>query len=396
MVVMVKALFTNRTNLPTPTGAGIAAGRDVPAGDAVARRQVICLGAGAEMQCGVGHFTQGLSDQLEQLEPGLRVDVSFTRSGGTLGEFWRALRTARSVTCNFPIVSWKRVILRPLLAMALARLRGRRVVVIQHEWDSLHLARRLTYIPALLLAHRIIVFSPLVRQQIAADPVIGRLARRCVLAPLPPNIAAPPHIVDSPLRQRLIAAKLDGRLIVGHFGSIYPGKQPEAVLAIAAALKRRGANPLLVYVGSFIRGTDRIEELFDARAAALGLQMETDVVVSGFIASEAELFGLFEQVDAFCYSLSEGLTARRASIIASAQSGRPIVVTAPQDAHEFDHHPRFRDLVARGAIILVPRDADDDAYADAVLAAARAPGDAHDFDFDGWWRDTAKAVRAEL
>ena len=62
------------------------------------------------------------------------------------------------------------------IARALARLRGRRVVVLQHEWDSLHLARRLTYIPALLLANRIIVFSPLVKQQIAADPVIGRLA----------------------------------------------------------------------------------------------------------------------------------------------------------------------------------------------------------------------------
>lgn len=393
MVLMVKALFTNRTDL---TATADTADLDTRASDAVMARQVICLGAGAEMQCGVGHFTQGLSDQLERLEPGLRVDVSFTRSSGTLGEFWRALRNARSVTCNFPIVSWKRVILRPLIAMALSRFRGRRVVVLQHEWDSLHLARRLTYIPALLLANRIIVFSPLVKQQIAADPVIGWLASRCVLAPLPPNIAAPSSVADSPLRQRLIVAKREGRLIVGHFGSIYPGKQPEAVLAVAAALKRRGVDPLLVYIGSFIRGTDRVEELFHERAVALGLQMERDVIVSGFVASDAELFGLFEQVDAFCYSLSEGLTARRASIIAVAQSGRPIVVTAPQDAHEFDHHPRFRELIARGAIVLVPRDGGDDAYADAIIAAAQSTGDAQKFDFDGWWRDTAQAVYAEL
>ncbi|QUS42295.1 hypothetical protein RPMA_06675 [Tardiphaga alba] len=346
------------------------------------------------MQCGVGHFTQKLSDALDALDPGMRIDVSFTRARGTLGEFWRALRGARTVTCNFPIVSWKRVVLRPLAALALARLRGRRVVVIQHEWDSLHWARRLTYIPALLLANRIVVFSLLVKRQLAADPVVGWLAGRCVLAPLPPNIVTPPHIADSPLRQRMIAAKRDGQLIVGHFGSIYPGKQPEAVLAIGAALKTRGAKPLLVYIGSFIRGTDRIEEMFHAKAEALGIA--SDVVVSGFIESDAEMFGLFEQVDAFCYQLDEGLTARRASIIAAAQSGRPIVVTAPEDVHEFDHHPRFREMIDRGTITLVARDADADGYARAILESVRtAPSDAA-IDAQAWWDDTARAIYAEV
>ena len=61
--------------------------------------------------------------------------------------------SARNVVCNFPIVAWKRVISRPLLALAMARLRGRRVVLIQHEWGGLHWLRRITYIPALLLAN---------------------------------------------------------------------------------------------------------------------------------------------------------------------------------------------------------------------------------------------------
>jgi hypothetical protein len=67
------------------------------------------------------------------------------------------------------------------------------------------------------------------------------------------------------LRQRLAAAREAGRLVIGHFGSIYPGKQPNALLNISAILKERGLKPLLVYIGSFIRGVDKVEEEFHAR-----------------------------------------------------------------------------------------------------------------------------------
>ena len=75
-------------------------------------------------------------------------------------------------------------------------------------------------------------------------------------------------------------------------------------------------------------------------------------------------FGIFSEVDIFCYLLSEGLTARRGSIVACAQSGHPVVVTGPAESDEFDHHPRFKALIARGAIVLSRgRCIDDEAYA---------------------------------
>ena len=118
--------------------------------------------------------------------------------------------------------------------------------------------------------------------------------------------------------------------MIGHFGSIYPGKQPNALLEIGAILKQRGLKPLLVYIGSFIRGVDKVEEEFHARAAELGIA--DDVIVSGFVASDHEVFGLFSEIDAFCYPLDEGLTARRSSILTCVQSGRPLIVTGPAAA----------------------------------------------------------------
>jgi glycosyltransferase involved in cell wall biosynthesis len=356
--------------------------------------QALFLGAGPQMQCGVGQFTRLLCETIEKLDPGSCTTLTLTRSEGSVAEIWRATGSAKNVVCNFPIVAWKRVMFRPLLGLAIARLRGRRAILIQHEWAGLHWLRRITYLPALLLADSIVMFSPLVRHELADDPLVGWTAQKSVLAPLPPNIEAPAATADSKLRRRLAEARQQGRLVIGHFGSIYPGKQPNALLNICAILKQRGQKPLLVYVGSFIRGVDNVEEAFHARAAELGVS--EDVIVSGFVASDQEVFGLFSQVDAFCYPLEEGLTARRSSILACVQSDRPVVVAAPAEPDEFDHHPRFKAMIDRGAIVLVARGSDDDAYADAILSALKRPPLQAPFGFDGWWRDVAQAVRAQF
>ena len=356
--------------------------------------RALFLGAGDEMQCGVGQFTRLLCDAVEKLDPGCTNTLTLTRSEGALADIARAVGSAKSVVCNFPIVAWKRVIFRPLLALAIARARRRRIVLIQHEWASLHWLRRLACLPALVLADKIIMFSPLVRRELARDPVVGWTVKKCVLAPLSPNIAAPSQTAGSPLRQQLAGARKSGRVVIGHFGSIYPGKQPSALLDIAATLWESGRKPLTVYVGSFIKALDNVEQEFYGRVNELGLT--DDVIVSGYIESNAEVFGLFEEIDAFCYPLEEGLTARRASILTSVQSGKPVIVTGPTDADEFDHHPRFKALIERGAINLVPPGSPPQAYADRIMLALEAPLTPAPFDFEGWWRDVAERVSAQL
>jgi glycosyltransferase involved in cell wall biosynthesis len=344
------------------------------------------------MKCGVGQFTRLLGETIEKIEPGISTTLTLTQSEGSFAEIRQAVGSAQSVVCNFPIVAWKRVIFAPLLALALARLRRRKIVLIQHEWGGLHWLRRITYMPALLLADTIVMFSPLVRRELADDSLVGWTVKKCVLAPLPPNIEAPAGFEDSELRHRLTAARHDGRLVIGHFGSIYPGKQPNALLDTGAILKQRGLKPLIVYVGSFIRGVDTVEEDFHARARQLDIA--GDVIVSGFVASDHEVFGLFSAVDAFCYPLDEGLSARRSSVLTCVQSGKPLIVTGPSLREEFDHHPRFRELIDRGAIVLVPRGSDGAAYADGIIAALKSSKVHAPFDFDGWWKDVAEAMRA--
>ena len=78
------------------------------------RYRALFLGAGPQMHCGVGQFTRLLQETIEKLEPGSSATLTLTRGEGSLAEIWRAVGTAQSVVCNFPIVAWKRVMFAPL------------------------------------------------------------------------------------------------------------------------------------------------------------------------------------------------------------------------------------------------------------------------------------------
>ena len=97
--------------------------------------------------------------------------------------------------------------------------------------------------PALLLADTIVMFSQLVRRELADDPLVG-----WTVGKMRAGAAAAEHrgaCRDRRLRNcasGLPPRARDGRLVIGHFGSIYPGKQPNALLEIGAILKRADSS----------------------------------------------------------------------------------------------------------------------------------------------------------
>ena len=124
------------------------------------------------------------------------------------------------------------------------------------------------------------------------------------------------------------------------------------------------------------------------------LGIADDVIVSGFVASDHEVFGLFSEIDAFCYPLDEGLTARRSSILTCVQSGRPLIVAGPvpaggirpSSAFQGIDRPRRHRAGARAARTTRPMPT-------GSSSAVKRPPVHLPFDFDGWWKDVAEAVR---
>jgi glycosyltransferase involved in cell wall biosynthesis len=317
-----------------------------------------------------------------------------------LPSIWRALINAEALVINAPVVAWKRVLIVPLLYVLLARLRGRKVVHILHEWTDLDPRRRFLLSIYLLFATHVLYSSPTVRDQHRRNLLVRLLPVKMGLVPIPPNMA-PPHDLDAdryitPTHdavEQLAAARRAGRLIIGHFGSIYPRKRSDRILEIAAELKRRGHDVLLAYIGDFIRGSDDIQEVFIRRIAELGLA--NDVLITGYIESHADVYAALRQTDILVYAFADGLSSRRGSVLAALLCGRPVIVNRPQNAGEFDHHPAFRQALATGALRLLEAAEDVSAYANAI-ERARGAEQVVPIDFDQCWRDAAAAFAEAL
>jgi len=343
-----------------------------------ARLDVLISGTAAP--CGVEAFARRLA---ETAGPRAAARVLGAAAGGK-----------GTLVINLPVVAWKKDLAGPVVAAARARSQGRRVLLVLHEWADLDWKRRASYAPLLPLASAVAFSSPEVAGQFAASPLARLAPRRRAIVPIPPNLVRPPECPPTGLSRRLAEERARGRLVLGHFGSIYPRKQSTQILDLAAALKQRGGDPFAVFIGSFVKGQDRVEEEFLARARDLGIADR--VMVTGYVADDADLFALFGEVDVFAYLFAEGLTSRRGSVLACAMSGRPVVVNAPEAVGAFDHHPTYRRLLAEGRLRLVPTKADMAEVAEAVEEAAGLPALPAGLDIDAAWRDALAAVEAVL
>lgn len=327
----------------------------------MASRNLVFASRASEL-CGVEAFTRLLARHW-----GARLAVLEAKPRTLLA----LLRDTDHVVFNFPIVAWKRLLLAPVLAALLARLMGRSVSVVLHEWLALDWKRRLVLAPVVLLATRICFSAPEIAGEFDTSPLARWATKDRPILPIPPNIVPLGEALPSAQSQALALERSRGRLVLGQFGSIYPKKQSSVVLEVAAHLVERGHDVAVVFAGSFIRGMDTVERDFFALAEKLGIRDR--VSVTGYIGSEAELTAILRQVDVFCYAFAEGLTARRGSVLAAALSGRPVVVNAPLAKDGLDHHPLFQHLVETGAIRLVDNPAETAALAAAVLVAHTHP-----------------------
>jgi glycosyltransferase involved in cell wall biosynthesis len=373
---------------PAPAvAAAVAAGE---------RERCLFLLTPSKEECGVESFARLLVGALQQDFPGDGYAVL------AVAERWRDLPAvlrkifkAEQIVFSVPLVAWKRTLLLPLAILLFARIVRCRVNVFMHEWTALHWLRRLALAPLVMLSRTIIVVSPFIAGEIAGTWWLFGAGSKCRLVPNAPTIRRPDaaSATERVLRVRAAAANCD--VVIGYFGAIYKGKAATALLDVCANLRKSGVRALIVFIGSFIKSLDGYEQQFWAKVAELGI--EDQVIVTGYIADEAELYALFEEVGAFLFLFPEGLTARRSSVIHTLQSDRPVVVTAPRSMAEFAHHRGFAALIEAGVLSFVPEGAELRAIADQLLTVAkRGKRPAAGIDWDTWWHATTAATQAAL
>jgi glycosyltransferase involved in cell wall biosynthesis len=329
--------------------------------------KTLSLFSSSHTPCGVEAFARRLAAEL-RARHGTSQRVATMPQG--LRELWAARREARAtdvLIVNLPLVAWKWLFITPILFLLLGRLDGRKVLVILHDWSALDWRRRFVLAPCLIVATHVLVCAPRVARELRESPLGVLVTGRRTLLAVPPNLSRPGNLPETALAQRLAQARREGRIVLGQFGSIYPKKRNAVALEVAAELRRRDLDVLVVFVGDYIEGRENVEESFRSRACALGL--EDRMIVTGYVDDSAELFSALGEVDVFVYSFEQGVESNRASVLACLQAGRPVVVNAPHDPAEFDHHATYREQLAGGRLYLASFGAGAIELADFVLTA---------------------------
>ena len=367
----------------------------VPATGRAQERRLFLL-TPSEEECGVESFARLLVSALQNDYPddGYAV-LAVSSRWRDLPAVFRKIAAADQIVFSVPLVAWKRLLLLPLVVLLFARLVRCRVDVFMHEWGALHGLRRLALTPFVLLSRTIMVVSPYIAAEIAGTPWLMGAGRKCRLVPNAPTIRRPSEqrVTERVLRLRDAAKNCD--VVIGYFGAIYKGKAATALLDVCDDLRKSGVRAGIVFVGSFMKSLDGYERQFWSKVAEYGIADQ--VIVTGYIADEAELYTLFEEIGSFLFLFPEGLTARRSSVIHTLQSDRPVVVTAPRSMAEFAHHAGFTRLIEAGVLSFIPEGADLRAVADQLLAVAKqGQRPAAAIEWDTWWRATTAATNTAM
>jgi len=360
-----------------------------------ARQRCLFLVTPSGEECGVESFTRLLVSKLQTDYPddGFGL-LAVSKRWRDLPAVLREVARADQIVFSVPMTAWKKMLLLPLAVLLFARLTRRQVIACMHEWSALHWLRRLAFAPYVLLSRTIIVVSPLIASQIAGSRWLAGAGKKCRLVPTSPTVRPhEPNVTDRVRCLREAGRSCD--VVIGHFGSLYQGKASSELLDVGCYLRAHGIRALIVFIGNFPPSLDGYEQRFWSKVADLGLADQ--VIVTGYVTDEAELYTLFEEVGVFLFLFPEGLTARRSSVIHCLQSNRPVVVTAPRSVSEFAHHKGFLSIIESGTLSFITDDADMPAIADRLLAAAKQGGRTTSvIDYDEWWRATTAAVRAAL
>jgi glycosyltransferase involved in cell wall biosynthesis len=360
-----------------------------------ARQRCLFLVTPSGEECGVESFTRLLVSKLQTDYPddGFGL-LAVSKRWRDLPAVLREVARADQIVFSVPMTAWKKMLLLPLAILLFARLTRCQIIACMHEWSALHWLRRLTFAPYVLLSRTIIVVSPLIASQIAGSRWLAGTGKKCRLVPTSPTVRPhEPNVTDRVRRLREAGRGCD--VVIGHFGSLYQGKASSELLDVGCYLRALGIRALIVFIGNFPPSLDGYEQQFWSKVADLGLADQ--VIVTGYVTNEAELYTLFEEVGVFLFLFPEGLTARRSSVIHCLQSNRPIVVTAPRSVSEFAHHKGFLSIIESGALSFIADHADMPAIADRLLAAAKlGERTTSVIDYDEWWRATTAAIRAAL
>lgn len=304
----------------------------------------------------------------------------------SLRKLRRLAREADVVHVQYPLEGWAHSPApAALLPVALAGVAAPLVVTL-HEYPDLHRLRKLNILPLLAASDGVVCSSGLVAKGLSrwAGP-----SRPCQVIPIGSNLQGGP--IDWERARRLRDGWLGGApgVVLGFFGSLYRGKRPEFLVAIAKELQGRGARAQLVYAGSV--NPDQASLPDEIQGLARSAQVAPPVF-TGYLGDADEVRHTLAAFDAAVQMYHDGPSLRRGSMLACLEAGSQVVVSDGPGLEEVAGSAWGAQALRSRQLLVLPDDAG--AVADALLQGGAWAPDRFEVARTVTWDEVARLHRA--
>jgi glycosyltransferase involved in cell wall biosynthesis len=303
---------------------------------------VVLVAPEENMKDGVAQYIKQLSLAMKRTNTDV-ITKTFNFHGffRTVAFIKNTLKESEIFHLQYPMEYWGNSI-NPGIALFIGyiqtALRKRaKIVLTLHEWNSMHILRKISIIPLLWSVDSIVFVSPSEKRNFHSS-LLGLLAggkvKPSYVIPIGINLQFDP--IDkcqiTTLRNKI--TKNDEKcIVIGFFGFIYEWKQPYKLLNIIAEYKKKGINAKLIIAGDFPEDHKNEKQRFEERIKDLNIQ---DLIQwEGYIEDEGKIAELLSTCNVVTALYEDGLTARRGSFWYLVELGTPIITTSPSNNNEF-------------------------------------------------------------
>jgi glycosyltransferase involved in cell wall biosynthesis len=199
------------------------------------------------------------------------------------------------------------------------------------------------------------------RGEISSFSFIRRKGIEIVVIPIGPNI-----IIDELKETIHIEPKVAGSKIqIGHFGFLYPLKNPNKVLRTFSEINKKVNNSELIFIGDFLNSKSKEKIQFKKLISELNLNDHLQFL--GYLASEDEVIQEMSKWDIYISLHENGFSLRHGSTLAALQLGIPVISYEPKKTFS-DFEKKWLDIIVKEQnLIFIPKDISIQKIAEIII-----------------------------
>ena len=348
------------------------------------KRDVVFV-LGTDPQDGVMQYANQISIRFKKHERSSQIEckaVNFSKLWCGVKCLFDVFRHGKLLHMQYPMIgSWGKSIwpgIVPAVMRCALALKRPKLVLTLHEWGDMHLLRKVSIFPLLMMADEIIFVSNMEYKKMNSTFTgifcLNRKKQRVI--PIGINLEIPSLDVLTVKRMRselLDSTDESDAVIIGYFGFMYASKKPHVIVDVVEALVHMGLPAKALFIGDFTKHATK--DKIDFLRYIQQRDMDAYVNITGYINDEVKVSEMMRACNVVILPFVGGLTARRGSFWYALALGVPLISTQPSEAGEFANG-FLEGLASENVLRLVREPVDVPAVAKMVAAefsSYRAP-----------------------